>query len=293
MTDEEPTTTTGVRSWRDYREVRPGAEHSVVGRLEVLEAVEAPTLGNRRDILVYLPPSYEEGTSEYPVLYMQDGQNLFDRATSFAGEWGVDETLERLGAEGIEAIAVGIPNVGSARLDEYSPFVQPGTGGGRGDAYLRFLVETVKPLVDREFRTARDRNRTGILGSSMGGLISLYAFFARPDVFGFVGAVSPSLMFGGRAIFDYVANAPFNTGRIYIDVGTREGPAPLLGAFPFLRRHRPYVSRVREMRAILVRKGYREGKSLQYVEDRGGRHHEQDWGRRLPEALRFLLGREA
>jgi predicted alpha/beta superfamily hydrolase len=284
---------TSALTWRDYADTRNHGEHSVVGTLKVLESVEAPGLGNRRDILVHLPPSYADGAREYPVLYMHDGQNLFDRTTSFAGEWGVDETLLELSGEGIEAIVVGIPNTGEARIDEYSPFVDPGRGGGRGDAYLRFLVETVKPIVDRDFRTSREPSRTAILGSSMGGLISLHAFFAHPEVFGLVGAVSPSLMFARGAIFDSVATAPFNPGKIYMDVGTREGPAPLLGAFPFLRRHRPFVSRVREMRALLVRKGYREGRTLLVVEDRGGRHNETDWGRRLPDALRFLLGSEA
>ena len=120
----------------------------------------------------------------------------FDNATSYAGEWGVDETMQLLShEEGLEAIIIALPNMGVERVDEYSPFVMPRLGGGRGYDYMRFLVETVKPLVDATFRTMPEREHTGIMGSSLGGLISLYGYFSHIDTFGFSGVMSPSLWF--------------------------------------------------------------------------------------------------
>jgi predicted alpha/beta superfamily hydrolase len=122
--------------------------------LEILADVYSPELANRRDVLVYLPPSYHGGRRSYPVLYMHDGQNLFDPATSFAGDWGMGRIMEAESRRGLEAIVIGVPNRGAERLDEYSPFPDPAArGGGRGDAYATFLARTLKPLVDRRFRT--------------------------------------------------------------------------------------------------------------------------------------------
>lgn len=261
--------------WKDYA-MAAEEGHTVVGTLKVLEGVESPRLGNRRDLLLYLPPSYARGDRRYPVIYMHDGQNLFDRATSFGEEWEVDQTLEEASADGLEAIVVGIPNTG-ARLDEYSPFHDRRHGqGGRGDDYLAFIVDTVKPRVDAAFRTRPERDATGIAGSSMGGLISLYGFFARPETFGFAGVMSPALWFGGREIFPYVQERPFTPGRIYLDIGTNEGGEALTDA--------------RRMKSVLQAKGYREGHDLQFYVEMGGQHNERAWARRLRRSLSFLLG---
>jgi predicted alpha/beta superfamily hydrolase len=277
-------------AWRPYREVHPGTRTTVVGDLRVLPRVASRELGNRRDLLVHLPPSYGTGTRRYPVLYMQDGQNLFDAATSFSGEWRVDETMEELATEGLEAIVVGIPNAGAARLDEYSPWRDRRRGGGQGEAYLAFLVGTVKPLVDGEFRTRRERQATGVLGSSLGGVISLYAFFRHADVFGLVGALSPALGFAGGAMLDFLARQPRVGGRVYLDSGTREGAFAALDRRLWgLAYSRPYLRRVRRARRLLEAEGYRRGDDLLYLEDRGALHHEAAWGRRLGGALRFLL----
>ncbi|MDX1613631.1 MAG: alpha/beta hydrolase-fold protein [Candidatus Promineifilaceae bacterium] len=275
-----------MTQWQDYAATRAGPEHTVVGNLKVLPGLHGPQLDNGRDILLYLPPSYELGTRRYPVLYFQDGQNLFDAATSFAGEWQVDETMEALSRNGVEAIVVGIPNAGTARLDEYSPFPHPRLGGGQGEHYLQFLIETVKRRVDSDFRTCPDPAHTGILGSSMGGLISLYAFFKHSDVFGLVGALSPSLWFGQRAIYGAVRQAAFNPGRIYLDVGTREHGS---GKTQLLKHSRRYYASVRRMHRLLAKKGYRPRRDLLYVEEKWARHEEQAWARRLPRAIRFLL----
>jgi len=150
--------------------------HTIVGTVRVLDQVYSPELENRRAILVYLPPDYDSSQQRYPVIYMHDGQNLFDQATSYTDEWQVDETMEALSRGGYPAIVVGIPNMGEQRIDEYSPFDDPAHGVGQGHAYLAFIVETLKPLIDQQFRTLPDRLHTGIMGASMGGLISLHAF---------------------------------------------------------------------------------------------------------------------
>lgn len=278
-----------MSQWQDYPEFRATGTHTVVGRLKFLENVPSPQLGNERDLYVYLPPSYAQGEKHYPVLYMHDGQNLFDQAISFSGEWLVDETMEMLSQEGIEAIVVGIPNTGEWRMAEYSPFPDRRRGGGQGDNYLAFLVETVKPLIERSFRCLGGPAHTGVMGSSMGGLISLYAFFRYPEVWGFAGVVSPALVYATEAIFDYVKKAPAVPGRLYLDVGTHEGYNMVRFAWQKSRFSRLYLQQVQRMHALLLQKGYQADRDLLYVEEEGAIHHESAWSRRLPQALRFLL----
>lgn len=275
--------------WQSYDAIHADG-HSVVGNVQVYRGLDSPQLGNTRDLLVYLPPSYREGdTRRYPVLYMQDGQNLFDAGTSFAGEWRVDETLEQLAAEGLEAIVVGIPNAGAARLNEYSPYRDPRYGGGMGDAYLRFLLDTVRPLVERSFRAETARYANGIVGSSMGGLISLYAFFAYPEHFGLVGAMSPALWFARGRIMNTIQRCPPILGRIYLDVGTAEG-ARTPKDMPWMRMLLARSTTMDgELYELLTHKGYRPAYDLRYVLDEGAPHSEPAWAARLPDALRFLL----
>jgi len=157
-----------MKGWLDYEDVYEGGGARVAGTVKVLRGVRSEKLDNTRDILVYLPPSYPDSNRTYPTLYMHDGQNLFDEATSFAGEWRVDDALEQLAGEGIEAIVVGVPNTGANRLAEYSPFRDARFGGGRAGEYLDFIVDTVRPLVDEAFRTTGEREGTATIGSSMG-----------------------------------------------------------------------------------------------------------------------------
>lgn len=279
-------------AWRAYYDVfYERHRHSVSGNIKIAQHVYSPQLHNQRDILVYLPPSYDHSQKHYPVLYMHDGYNLFDEATSFTGEWHVDETMEQLAHdEKLEAIVVGIPSMGHERLAEYSPFVDKTYGGGKGDAYLDFLVHTLKPLIDRSFRTLPNKPNTGIMGSSMGALISLYAFFRHPAVYGFAGVMSPSVWFANRAILDYLEDVPYQQGKIYLDAGTRE----MGGHWPdqtILRsRSRRYYGRVRRIKRILAKKGYRPTRNLLHVEDVGGGHNEGAWAYRLPNAIRYFLG---
>jgi predicted alpha/beta superfamily hydrolase len=251
-------------SYHDWR-TGPG---SAVGHLETWPLVYSPQLDNARNVVVYLPPSYATSRGRYPVLYMHDGQNLFDGETSFAGvEWQVDETMHMLSGEGIEAIVVGVWNT-EKRKSEYNPFTN--WWKGRGEAYLAFLADTLKPMIDDAYRTRVDREGTGVMGSSLGGLISLYAFFKRPDVFGFAGAMSPAFWVGGGGMHDFVRKLPFVAGRIYMDHGTRE--------------YDP-----QRMRDALTAKGYRLVENLMFVKEQDGEHNEAAWARRLPDALRFLL----
>jgi predicted alpha/beta superfamily hydrolase len=257
--------TISTAEWQDYESVTTPGNHTVSGTLKVLANVWSPQLKNGRDVFALLPPSYGRGEWRYPVIYMHDAQNLFDAVTSFAGEeWQVDETMSALAHEGTEAIVVGLAHMGEQRMREYNPFAD-------GERYLSWVVETVKPLVDRDFRTLAGRAHTGTLGSSLGGLISLYAFFRFADVFGMAGAMSPALWVQRGAIYPFVRQSPFAPGRIYLDNGTLEGNA-------------------QPMAALLTEKGYRPGHELRYVLEEGGKHRESAWARRLPDALRFLLG---
>jgi predicted alpha/beta superfamily hydrolase len=250
---------------------------NIVGNIRRLAGVESPQLGNRRDVFVYLPPSYGVSGRHYPVVYMHDGQNLFDHAISFAGEWHVDETMERIAAEGFEAIVVGVPNMGLERTREYGPFYDTRAGGGDGDAYLAFLIDTLRPIINGQFRSRREPEYTGIMGSSMGGLISLYGFLTRPDVFGFTGVMSPSLWFGRGAIYDVAANVGRWRGRVYLDTGTGEG--------------RNQVRQTREMARLLRSRATRPRLQLRYVEARGAGHNEAAWSARFERAIRWLLPR--
>jgi predicted alpha/beta superfamily hydrolase len=234
----------------------------------------SPQLRNHRRVDVYLPDTYGTGRRRYPSVYMQDGQNLSDPSIAFAGNtWSLDDGLAWLAERDIEPIVVGVHNTRD-RLAEYSPFPDPRHGGGDGDRYTRFLIDTVKARIDSAFRTRKDRDSTVVGGSSMGGLISLYAFFRRPSPFGRAVVMSPSIWFGGREILPFVEKARTTRGRLYLDVGTAEGTGTL--------------NNVRALNRILRRKGYRKD-TLAYLEAEGGRHQEADWAWRLPQALEFLL----
>jgi predicted alpha/beta superfamily hydrolase len=229
-------------------------------------------------VLVALPPSYREDRARrYPVVYMQDGQNLFDPTTSYAGDWRLSDTLTTLAADGVEAIVVAIANAGKRRIYEYAPFTDPRHGGGGGDRYVGFVSETLKRMIDRDFRTEADPESTAIAGSSMGGLISLFAAYRRPDVFGSVAALSPSLWFAGRAMLRYLEAMRHHLHpKVYLDIGLHEPTHA--------------VADVRSLRDRLLAAGHRDGDTLHYVEDESGGHDEETWGRRFSRALPFLLG---
>ncbi len=185
-----------------------------------------PGLNRERTIRLYLPPGYATSTKRYPVLYMHDGQNLFDVATSYAGEWGVDETLDALAkTTGLEIIVVGIDNGGEKRMNELNAWDNTRFGKGEGEQYMDFIVKVVKPKIDAAYRTLPQREATGIMGSSMGGLISQYAVLKYPQVFSKAGIFSPAY-WPAPAVFDMTAKQPpAKDARLAIYMGGAEGDA--------------------------------------------------------------------
>ena len=276
--------------------------------------VSMPELDNRtRTIRVHLPRGYDASTASYPVLYLQDGQQLFEPG-SF-GDWLVDESMDRLEDTGRLAglIIVGIDH-SDRRWDEYSPWVnrqmhawvptdwaRP-TQGGEGEAYVRFLAETLKPAVDRRYRTLPGREHTGVGGSSMGGLIALFAGLARPDVFSRVMAMSTAVWFaedGGpwlskNRLTSYVsAHAPKSGSRIYLDVGEQErsreqDPDVLDAAGRPVTYPRAYAEGTSRVASALLAGGMSPD-DLHLVIDPAGIHHEQAWARRLSDAVVWLF----
>ncbi len=242
--------------------------------LLVRRGVLSPQLRNYRDIVVAMPASAATGTRRYPVVYLQDGQNLFDDTTSYVEPWGLLDQLGRLAATGHEAIIVGVPNSGRFRRYEYSPFRDIIHGGGGGDRYLAFLMETVKALVDRDFPTDPRPETTILGGSSLGALISTYGACRHPDVFGGALIQSPALWFADAAILGWLATR-HRPARVHLDVGTDEGEEA--------------VEDVRRLRDLWVAQGAVLDADLSYLEEEGADHHEHAWARRFELALPFLL----
>lgn len=216
------------------------------------------------------------------MLYLQDGQNLFDPATAFLGNpWGLSEVTEELIQCGqIEPlIIVGIYNSGRRRVSEYTPVRdRTGRGGGAGQ-YGRFLVRELKQFIDGQYRTLPDRTSTGLGGSSLGGLATLHLGFKFPDVFCKLIVMSPSVWWAERAILRQIRASRFNPHqKIWLDVGTMEGQNPHI-----------VVDDAIQLRDALVRKGWQLGNDLAFVCDEGAGHNEQAWGRRMRDALRFLF----
>ncbi|HEY7723819.1 MAG TPA: alpha/beta hydrolase-fold protein [Anaeromyxobacteraceae bacterium] len=256
-----------VGSWADQ------STSTVVG--DVAQTSAPGFLGGRR-IWVYLPPGYHQTTDRYPVLYMFDGQNVFDFATSFAGEWKVDETLEALvpAGETSPLLVVAIDHAGSGRIDEYTPWMDAGDGGG-GAAHLAAIADVLVPWVDATYRTLGGPGQTGIGGASLGGLMALYAVYARPDVFGLGLAMSPSIWWASLAVVDFAAGSPRPAARVWMDMGTAE--------------YASAIDDLRAMRDAMVAQGFVLGADLVVVEDPGAAHNEAAWSRRFPDAARYLF----
>lgn len=244
------------------------------GGVEITAALASPELGNSRRLRVYLPPSYASAPHKrYPVLYMHDGQNLFDAGTAAYGmAWDIGLAMDRLIAAGEieEAIVVGIDN-SPDRLAEYTPCCDPQHGGGKLPAYERFIVDTVKPYADRRWRTLPGREHTAIMGSSLGGIASVLIAQHRPDVFSMAGGVSSSFWWNRNAL---IAAPPAHLPvRFYLDAGTRDDG----------------LEGTELMHAAMLRQGYRDGEDLYFHRAEGGGHNEKSWAARVDLPLRWFF----
>lgn len=244
---------------------------------------------NHRFLRVWLPPGYDDpqnAARKYPVLYLNDGQNLFESATSFNGvEWQVDETADRLIREGVipPMILVGIDNAGNDRIREYMPHrsFQPMMLRVQGTRYPSFLMKEVMPYVRGYYRVASGPEDTGLGGSSLGALIALYTIAVVPGVFGRLLLESPSLWAANRQIIRQSRTIRRWPERVFLATGSAEAGRE--------DRDRSMVDDVRELAAIIERSGL-DGRRLRVVVEQGGTHHESAWARRFPEALSFLFG---
>jgi predicted alpha/beta superfamily hydrolase len=216
-----------VERWANSAAVR---KSTVVGTLKI-HKIDSKVLGQTRTIRVWLPPAYDNAAdARYPVLYMHDGQNCFDRATSaFGNEWEIDETLTKLiAAKTIPPlIVVGIDNGGGNRMNEYTFVADAARGGGRGAEHAEFLLKEVKPFVEKTYRVQSDKAHTFVGGSSLGGLDSLELARRHPDVFGGVLAMSPTIFWADGAVMKAIEKdgGALKDTRVWLDMGTREGAA--------------------------------------------------------------------
>jgi len=261
---------------------QPSQSHTLTGDFRAHTKFHSKFLPTDRDVLVYLPPGYEaDRRRRYPVLYLHDGQNLFDGATSFipGQEWRVDETAQALIlSHAIEpVIIIGIYNTGRERIEEYTPSADPKFKvGGKADLYGRLIVEELKPFVDSHYRTKRGAADTGLGGSSLGGLVTMYLGLRYPNVFGKLAVVSPSVWWDDyRIIREVQALRAKPHTRIWLDMGTDEGANATDGA--------------RLLRDALAGKGWQLDRDLKYFEAVGAKHSEAAWAERVEPFLRFLF----
>jgi len=274
-----------VASWVDHGKAIPG-RITMTGDIRQHKKFHSELLKNDRTIIVYLPPGYEDDESKrYPVLYMHDGQNLFDEATSFQGiEWKLDETAQRLISSGKvqPVIIVGVYNF-ETRNSEFAPPMFVGKGKGTGDLYARFVVEEVKPFIDRVYRTMPQRATTALAGSSMGGEITLYMAKAHNPVFGQIAVLTPWLRMNNASIVPALTSPDsswMKNTRMYVEMGgvggdNYPGKDPIGDAKEFVK--------------ALDNAGLKAGKDYQYVELPSGQHNETAWQGQVEPMLTFLF----
>ncbi|RZK08252.1 MAG: alpha/beta hydrolase [Flavobacterium sp.] len=247
------------------------AQESTLSKNVSTFIIDAPQLKTKKKIWLYLPEDYKTSKKKYPVIYMHDAQNLFDKKTSFVGEWNVDETLDSLKTQ---VIVVGIEHGNEKRLDELTPFPNEKYGGGNGDAYLEFIMETLKPHIDSSYRTKTKAKNTIIFGSSLGGLISYYAVLKYPEVFGKAGVFSPSFWFSNK-IYEMTEQSDKIKAKIYFLYGDNESDE--------------MVPDVKKMEILLDRNRcycLHLDKSLLV---KGGQHGEKLWREGFADAIKWLL----
>jgi predicted alpha/beta superfamily hydrolase len=257
-----------------------------MGHVHIIRDFPSPQEGFSRTLRIYTPDGYDEhGSHRYPVLYMHDGQNVFAHPeSSLYDTWCANRVLEGMVSEGrVEPWLIVAVDSGAGRVQEYSPWDEPRSQvQARGEQYGRFMVEQLKPYVDRTYRTRSGAEWTGTMGSSLGGLISLYLGWKYPEVFGRIGALSPTVMWSESKLFTQWREHMRRWTRIYLDAGSTEY---LDGGGVALN----YGQATREFYGHLKHLGYHDHEVILVLEP-GGQHHELDWQRRLPFAMRWLLG---
>ena len=250
----------------DENLIRNGEQHTSTAQVQIInEHFDIPQLGLQRRIWLYLPKNYEGTNLHYPVIYMQDGQNLFDAATASFEEWRIDEFMKSL-PDDKQCIIVGIDHGEEARITEYNPF-DTEHGQGRGNDYADFLVQTLKPFIDKNYRVLGDAQHTVIAGSSMGGLIAMFSTLKYPDVFGQAGIFSPAFWIATE-IYEYAKNSSIaDHSRIYFICGDSESEV--------------MVGDIQGMADVMRSKGISEDNSPVTIIPGAG-HNEQQWQNDFP-----------
>lgn len=262
-----------IAGWQDNF-AQPEKRHTATARVSIIsENFEIPQLGRQRRVWIYLPAGYEVGKTQYPVIYMHDGQNLFDEYTSAYGEWGIDELMDKLPGQQ-ESIIVGVDHGGEFRITEYDPYNSK-YGEGRGDDYIQFLINDLKPYIDKHYRTQSDAVHTTIAGSSMGGLISMYAALKYPEVFGNAGIFSPAFWIAPQ-IYDQAQQAVVSkNSRFYFVCGDAESES--------------MVADMQKMADLLKSRGVRPGNAPVTI-IKGASHNEKQWNGDWPGFYKWLMG---
>ncbi len=253
--------------------------------IQIIRDFYSPQEGFHRSLRIYLPDGYDDSSDRrYPVLYMHDGQNVFAHPESaLMDTWCANWVLDGLMHQGrVEPWIVVAIDSRDNRLSEYSPWDEPRSQVlARGDSYARFIVETLKPTVDSHLRTRRGPEWTGVMGSSLGGLISLYLGWRHPELFGRIGGMSPSVMWSYGRMFEQWRAHTYRWSRIYLDAGEHEMVDPV--GYPMF-----YGQATRDFYFHLKGLGYGDHE-LRLVLEPNAHHDERAWQRRLPEALSWLL----
>ena len=249
-----------VAAWKDDFAVAV-KQHTASVNVKIIDtAFFIPQLNRKRRVSIYLPSDYATGHKKYPVMYLQDGQNIFDEFTAFSGEWAVDECLDSLIKKGTPPCLVVAIDNGPERMTEYNPFEYEQFGKGEGDQYVDFLVNTLKPVIDRQYRTMPSQGNTTIVGSSMGGLIAYYAALKYPQIFGNAGIFSPSFLAADKIKEQTTAKGNKLTGKLFFYIGEKEGD-----------------SDVQEVEKVVNILGEKSSAMIYYAVDPDSNHNEQAW----------------
>jgi predicted alpha/beta superfamily hydrolase len=261
-----------ISGWADHFP-QPARRSTASKNVHIIDtALFMPQLKRYRRVWIYLPESYAASRKKYPVLYMHDGQNVFDDTTAYSGEWGVDEALDTLGAQTGERIVVAVDHGGATRLNEYAPFDMEKYGRGEGDAYVDFIVKTLKPYIQKHYRTKKCRKHQAIAGSSMGGLISLHALLKYPKAFGGAGVFSPAFWIAPQLKDAIATRGKRVRSRIYFYAGKEESE-----------------SMVPDLMAVFGQLNQTSKAKMTMVIRTGGQHNEARWRQEFPLFYKWLM----